>query len=132
MARPLASPGATGREAWLRSRSFDKDTGQPITPPQVTAEVAELLRETSGQHRIELFPAPAERDGNQLWLLDGRLMYAAPVRELGCGPAVMLTGDQAAALFTAQPYARARYHVRVTVPEWWERGRRDTAPQSRR
>ena len=119
--RPLASPGATGREAWLRSRTFDQD-GHPITPPQVTPEVAELLRNTSGQHRIELFPAPAVRTlaANELWLLDGRLMYAACVRELGTGPATMLTGTQAAHFYATHPYGRARYQVTVTVPDWWE------------
>lgn len=119
--RPLASPGATGREAWLRSRSFDH--GQPITPPQVSAEIAELLRETSGQHRIELFAEPANRPDkatDQLWLLDGRLMYAACMRELGAGPATMLDATDAERLFDLDPYARARYQVRVTIPAWWE------------
>lgn len=120
MERPLASPAATGREAWLRSRSFDQDK-QPVNPPQVSAEVAELLRATSGQHRIERFPDQGiNADTSQLWLLDGRLMYVACVRELGNGPAAMITGPAAAEVFGATPYARARYQVTVTVPEWWE------------
>ena len=146
MERLLASPAATGREAWLRSRTFDQD-GQPVNPPQVSAEVAELLRATSGQHRIELFNEPEPgavvacprpppdasadaqlirgyaaklRGENELWLLDGRLMYVACVRELGIGPAVMLTADQASEHFTTYPYGRARYLVRATVPQWWD------------
>jgi len=122
MERPLASPAATGREAWLRSRSFDQG-GQPVNPPQVSAEVAELLRATTGQHRIERFPEPAStthRPPRALWLLDGRLMYVACVRELGIGPAEMLTDAGAAHLFDSNPYARARYQVRATVPSWWD------------
>jgi hypothetical protein len=143
MDRLLGSPGATGREAYLHSRSWLD--GQPVDPPQVSTEVAELLHATSGQHRIELMPEPEPggvrmcgkkptkadaamvrqfaakfRGENELWLLDGRLMYAACVLGLGTGPARWLTADQAANYFTADPYARARYLVQVTVPEWWE------------
>jgi len=120
MDQPLGSPGATGREAWLRSRTFDKDTRQPIDPPQCSLEVAELLHATSGQHRIERFAKPEHDLGeNRLWLLDGRLMYAACVRELGVG-GTLLGAREANEHFLANPYGRARYQVKVTVPEWWD------------
>lgn len=113
----LGSPGATGRECWLRSLPHGQEP-----PPQVSSEVAELLRATSGQHRIERFaPPPGVTQAADVWLMDGRLMYAACVRELGAAPVTMLTAEQAGALLTSPGgrYARARYQVRATVPDWW-------------
>lgn len=57
-------------------------------------------------------PAPA------LWVMDGRWMYAALTRELGTGPARMMTAREAAD-HAADPYARARYRVRFAAPTWW-------------
>ena len=113
-ARLLASPGATGRELWLRSMP------RGDAPPQPSSEVAELIRATSGQHRIERFDPPAAgATMPNLYLLDGRLMYAACVRQLGSG-GEMMTGHVAAFMLDHNRYARARYHVRATIPVWWE------------
>lgn len=119
----LGSPGATGREAWLWSCPRDQD-GRTVAPDQVPSDVAEHLRATSGQHRIELFRPPVEAVGTMrgLWLLDGRLMYAACVRELGTGPARWLTPAEACELLDSKRgrYARAQYQVAATVPDWWD------------
>lgn len=112
------SPGATGRDAWLRSIPRTKDTGELQVPEQVSLEVAELLRATSPQHRIERMAPPSEGATMPgLWYLDGRWMYAALCRELGTGPARWLTGPECE---VADTYARNRYRVRFTAPHGWD------------
>jgi hypothetical protein len=56
-----------------------------------------------------------------LFVLDGRLMYAACIRELGTAPAAFLTAGEARDLLESDRgrYARARFRVRATVPAIW-------------
>lgn len=105
------SPGATGLDLWLRTHGGDVD--DPID-----AELQDLIRSTTPQHRIELFAPTSEAPMPAFWLLDGRWMYAALTRELGVGPARMLTGD-AAIDYAVDEYARGRFDVTFTAPEYW-------------
>lgn len=105
------SPGATGRDLWLRAAG-----GQ--VPDPLDVETQRMIRATSPQHRIELMP-PTSDTMPAVWVLDGRWMYAALTRGLGSGPVTMLTGAQAAEHYAAHPYGRARYRVRFRAPSWW-------------
>lgn len=105
------SPGATGLDLWLRT------TGGEVPEP-LDDDVQSLIRSTSPQHRIELF-APRRATMPALWVLDGRWMYAALLRELGSGPARMMTAREAADHADAHPHARARYLVRFRAPAEW-------------
>jgi hypothetical protein len=72
-----------------------------------------------------LLPAPVDfpeyANMRALWVMDGRLMYAACVRELGTAPAAMMTAAECAQLLNDPRgrYTRARYKVTATVPEDW-------------
>jgi hypothetical protein len=99
----LRSPGATGRDLWLRAVGGE-------VPEPLPLELQALIRSTSPQHRIEVCP-PARDVMPAVWVMDGRWMYAALTNGLGIGPARMLTGAQGAELLEADPYARARYRV---------------------
>lgn len=120
----FASPGATGLDAWLRSlpRTAGSD-GAPEAPEQLPDDLAQLVRSTSPQHRIERFRPPAGAETMPaLWYLDGRWMYAALCKELGTGPARMMTGAQSDVLWTSKGgrYARARYRVSFAAPAGWD------------
>lgn len=120
------SPSATGQNVWAYSLPKDLD------PVQVSPEIAELIHNTSGQHRTEhlvggrsrcdcgncvpLIEAGAEIDG--FCYVDGRFMYSALCREIGVGGR-MLTRQEAEQWATDQ-HARARYRVRFTVPDLWD------------
>lgn len=105
------SPGATGLDLWIRSAHGE-------LPDALPDDVQSLIRSTTPQHRIETFPNLLGRDAPAIWVLDGRWMYAALVRELGTGPATMLTQEQARD-HSVDAYARARYRVRFSAPEYW-------------
>jgi hypothetical protein len=106
------SPGATGIDLWLRMVHGE-------APDPLSDELQQLIRSTSPQHRIELMPNRSRETMPAAWVLDGRWMYAALTRELGTGPALQLTGEQAEQ-HALNPYARARYRVRFAAPSWWE------------
>lgn len=108
------SPGATGLDLWLRSSRGE-------VPEPLALDVQEELRATTPQHRIELLPRNDEYGDTApgLWVMDGRWMYAALTKGLGSGPAHRLTGDEAAAFFARDPYARARYRVTFKAPDDW-------------
>ena len=107
------SPGATGMDGWVRSIA-----NLYAPPPQLDDDTAALIRATSPQHRVELFPRAGELPG--FWYLDGRFQYAALTRELGTGPAVPMTDRAAGDHFALDPYGRARYLVDATVPAGWD------------
>lgn len=107
----LRSPGATGVRLW--SMGAGKDAPAPLDD-----DVQALIRSTTPQHRIELFP-PRTDTMPGLWVIDGRWMYAALLRELGQGPARMMTAAEATQHATDE-YARARYRVKFTAPPEWE------------
>ncbi|GAA0310892.1 hypothetical protein [Kineococcus aurantiacus] len=125
----LKSPAATGTQLWAQSLP------RTVDPEPLDEDVAELLHRTAGQHRIEhlttgpsacgcggcrpLVDLGATSHGGFSYV-DGRFMYASLCRELGTGPARRLTAAQAEELLTTSPYARARFHVEFTVPEWWD------------
>jgi len=125
----LKSPAATGTQLWAQSLP------RTLDPEPLDSDVADLLHRTAGQHRIEhLTTGPGacacgscrplvdlkQQPRGGFAYTDGRFMYAALCRELGTGPARRLTGEQAEELITTNPYARARFSVRFTVPEGWD------------
>lgn len=105
------SPGATGLDVWLRTSGGE--VAEPL-PDDVQAEI----RATTPQHRIELMPAARGATAPALWVIDGRLMYAALLRELGSGPARRMTAAQARE-YAQDEYARGRYRVRFEAPVEW-------------
>lgn len=123
------SPAATGTNLWALSLP------RTIDPEPLPEDVAELLHRTAGQHRIEhLTTGPAactcggcrplvdlaETPRGAFAYTDGRFMYASLCRELGTGPVTRLTGPQAAELIERDPFCRARFRVRFTVPDYWD------------
>ena len=104
-AKLLDSPAGTGTDLFLRS--IPKGREWP-TPP---SEVAELIRATSGQGRIEC--CPADFTIPRLIENDGRLMYGGLCWSL---PGAFVSDDDGPYV----PFARARYLVRVEVPAGWD------------
>lgn len=124
------TPASTGANAWALSLPRGIDL-EPLPP-----DVAEELHFTSGQHRIEhlttgaghcgcdgcipLFDAETEPSLSTFSYVDGRFMYAGVCRELGLAPATRLRSADATDLLEDDPYARARFRVKFTVPEGWQ------------
>lgn len=104
----LATPATTGRD-WI-ARMLPT-AGVEVLPE----DVQHVIRSTSGQGRWQLFTADDERDTLPgLYGYDMRFGYAAlcsglPVAFLGDGPSVF------------EPYARARWRVRVRITRGWDR-----------
>lgn len=123
------TPASTGANAW--ALSLPKNIELAALP----RDMADELHFTSGQHRMEhlttgpdrcacgaclpLFDAEATPELETFSYVDGRFMYAGVCRELGTVPARRLTGSDAADLLELDPYARARFRVRFTVPDDW-------------
>lgn len=121
------SPTATGANLWALSLPRNVD------PVHVEDDLANEIRSTSGQHHVEhLVAGPDFIDHDDVLPLvqprqyiqnfayvDGRFMYASVCKELGIGPARRLNRAAAFELLDTQPYARARYYVRFTVPQGW-------------
>lgn len=130
----LYTPSRTGMSMWWQSLPRDKQK-ELILPPSIAPDIASDLHRTSGQHHVEHLVAgeyasqhpdsvalinPAEHPKIDTYsYVDGRFMYAALGRELGVGPGVRLNRAAAYELMTSDPYARAWYEVRFTVPETW-------------
>lgn len=128
-ARLLLSPARTGSNLW--AWSVPKTT--PLVP--VSSDIAEELHYTSGQHHLEHLVAGPNFDAHEDCVplidpekvkkigafahVDGRFMYAALGRELGVGPGIRHNRAAAYELMVNNPYARARYEVKFTVPEGW-------------
>jgi hypothetical protein len=114
--RLFDSPGATGLDAWVRSHP----RGQ-APPGQLPGDLAELVRSTSPQHRVELFAHPGDTLPG-LWYLDGRLQYAALTAGLGAAPGEYLDGAPARAAWESPQgrYARNRWLVKFAVPHGWD------------
>lgn len=103
----LATPATTGRE--LFSRIIGADQRWPVLPD----DVAQLIRTTSGQGRIELVDGPDTIGG--FYELDGRFMYGALCKEVPCGEPERWNGEH-----PYGPYARCRVRASWTVPATWE------------
>ena len=104
------SPAATGMDGWLRC---NPDT------EQLPADLAELVRATSPQHRVELFPHEGPLPG--FAYVDGRFQFASLLAELGTATGAHLYEDPVIAEHQAADlYARARFQVRATVPRHWD------------
>lgn len=101
----LATPSATGRYLLMRSIAFGQEW------PTMTAEQQQLVRSTSGQGRIELFPRTG--DVERIVSYDGRFMYGALCWGLPGGVPVQDHVDEFAG------YQKGRYHVTATVPAGW-------------
>lgn len=132
----LYTPSRTGMSLWWLSLPRDKSPEKRlVVPPRLDPAVAAELHRTSGQHHIEHMVEgeyrsqhedcialidPAERPYiDTFTYVDGRFMYAGLGRELGIGPGIMLNREAAYDLMSTDPYARAWYQVRFTVPEGW-------------
>jgi len=131
----LKTPSGTGLSMWWLSLPRDRKTNEIAAPPHVSPDIADDLRRTSGQHHIEhlvagpnfsthedcipLVDPEKTRKIDTFTYVDGRFMYAALGRELGVGPGVRLNRAHAFDLMTEEPYARAWYEVRFTVPQDW-------------
>lgn len=103
----LSTPATTGRDCFARSLG-DREF------PVLSDELQQLIRATSGQGRIETFPAPAKGGRPTRFVeYDGRMMYAGCVAELGHGIPTIDGRDE------FEPYARGRYRVQFTVPADW-------------
>jgi hypothetical protein len=124
------TPASTGANAWALSLP------KGIDLQALDGQIATELHRTSGQHRMEhlttgpgacgcdaclpLFDAAANPTLDTFSYVDGRFMYASVCRELGTVPARRMTAPRAADLLELDPYARARYRVRFTVPDGWD------------
>lgn len=106
----MRSPGATGTNLWLSMAGGD-------VPDPLPDDVQQEIRATTAQHRIELVP-PAQPTMPGMWVIDGRVMYAALLRELGVGPARRMTAAEATE-HAHDEYARARYRVKFRAPSFW-------------
>lgn len=104
----LATPPATGRYLFLRTIPHGHE-GWPVMPD----ELQRLVRSTSGQGRVELFPRPEGDQLDRLVCLDGRLMYGALCWGLPGGP---VRHDRSSEW---DPQQRGRYRVTFTVPDDW-------------
>lgn len=125
----MLSPAATGTNLWAATMP------KGLNPEPVTEDIAAELHATSGQHHLDHLvsgPSTAQHDDvvalidtrvtpeiPRFTYIDGRFMYASLCRELGTGPGVRLGRDQAYELLRTNPYARARYQVKFTVPSDW-------------
>lgn len=125
----MLSPAATGTNLWAATMP------KGLNPEPVTADIAAELHATSGQHHqdhlvsgqataahedvVPLIDTRVTDTIPRLTYIDGRFMYASLCREIGTGPGVRLNRSQAYDLLESNPYARARYEVRFTVPEDW-------------
>lgn len=103
----MSTPATTGRE--LLAWSIPPSAEWPCLPD----DVAELVRSTTGQGRIQ-FLAPLGAELPQLVEVDGRVMYGALCRELPGGPVQRGLG-----MHRFGPHARARLRASWTVPEGW-------------
>lgn len=128
-ARMFYSPAATGLNLWALSLP------KSVDPVPVDDDVAQLIRSTSGQHHydhlvagpnfnrhedcVPLMDPAATKKINAFSYVDGRFMYAGVCRELGIGPGRRLNRAAAYELLEQDPYARARFFIRFTVPEGW-------------
>lgn len=100
----LATPATTGRHLLLRSIPHGQEW------PTLNDEAQQLIRSSSGQGRIELFPHDELPELHQ-W--DGRFAYAALCWGMPAGECRRGVPDK------YDPTARGRYLVRVTVPDGW-------------
>lgn len=125
----LKTPGATGTNLWAASLP------STLTIEPLTADVAEEIHATSGQHHLEHCVAGPSADQHPDVLplidpkvlthldgfsyVDGRFMYASLCNRLGVGPGIRLKRSEAADLLREDPYARARFRIKFTVPDDW-------------
>ncbi|WP_026821095.1 hypothetical protein [Arthrobacter castelli] len=123
------TPATTGAAFWAYG------LGKNFDPAPLDDYVARTIHGTAGQGRYETLVDGPNASGHSdciptmsaaetpqidsLTLVDGRFMYAALCKELGTGPVHELRRDAAADLLRENPYARARYLVRFTVPDDW-------------
>lgn len=130
----LYSPSRTGLSLWHASLPRDKER-KLIVPTHVESDIADELHFTSGQQHVEHLVAGPNCDDHPDHLalidpaktpklstftyIDGRFMYAAMGRELGVGPGRRLNRAAAYDYLTNNPYGRAWYEVRFTVPDGW-------------
>ncbi len=125
----MMTPAATGHNLWALTLPKNYD------PPLLEDDVAEQLHATSTQHHLDHLVAgeslPDHPDVvamidpnvspkiNSFSYVDGRFMYASLTRALGMAPGVRLNRAQCWELMEENPYVRARFFIRFTVPANW-------------
>lgn len=125
----MKTPASTGMNLWAAALPKQIE----LTP--CTPDIAEELHRTSGQHHLEHTVAGPSMDRHEdviplvdptvlpklegFAYVDGRYMYASLCNGLGVGPGTRLKRSEAADLLRENPYARARYRIKFTVPYDW-------------
>ncbi len=102
----MASPPAVGQDL-IRRKLPDDDDGWPTLDP----EHQRLIRENSGQHRIETVARSEALPALYMW--DARLAFSALTWGLGRGPATLDDVPEYAG------QTRGRYEIEFTVPNGW-------------
>lgn len=104
----LATPSTTGRDTL--ARLFPKD----VELPTLADDLAEQIRSTSTQHRMELVTPPGAIVP-AMYELDMRLAFAAVLRNLPAGEPERVKGEPIDYL----PNRHGRYLCRWNVPDGW-------------
>ena len=113
-ARPIGAPATTGRDLWLRT------LGPAAQFPTLPGELQTLIRDTSGQGRIQMLIQRADTVP-AIVEYDQRLAYAALMRGLPTGrPSYTDDHREAGAIFAREPFTPARYLVEWRAPARWE------------
>jgi len=120
----LTTPTGTGQQLAALAAPAGWDGAQ------VDSDVAELIRRTSPQHRIEVTgacwsscDAHARRPAGEsadVHYLDARFAYGSLLRELGTAPATRLNRSETFDRLERDPFGRWRGRVTFTVPRGWE------------
>src|SRR5579885_109827 len=103
-----ATPALTFQALWTRQNRI-AGKAFPLLPP----EIRQLIRETSGQGRIELLTLDKLKNITELDYYDGRFMYAA----LTWGMPTELAAHDFDNSYAGK--VPARYRIRFTIPENW-------------
>lgn len=112
-ARPMGSPGSTGRDVWLRTIPAG------VEYPVMSEAAQAFVRSVAGQGRIEVLP-PARETLPALYELDARLAYLGCLSNLPIGEPVTVT-VRAGEWIESHPYAPGWARARWAAPTGWKR-----------
>lgn len=126
----MRTPSQTGLNIW--KQRFDKARDFKMRP--IDPDIGREIQATEPQHRNEIYTAGeghcdcgdcvaliTAEEIPAFFYADGRFMYHGVAKQAsGAGPAIRLTAEQAAELFTRDPYFPARFKVRFEVPDYWD------------
>jgi hypothetical protein len=110
------TPAQTGRELISISLPYNKSY------PRLDNELIDLITHNFGQGRVELFP-PNHRILNEVYILDGKWMYASCLSHLPTGPVQHDTIGEFLGVVRKDgklaPLCPGFYRVTVRVPDSW-------------